>query len=42
MAEELEGLCAHAEQVDDAVFLRSDRRGTPAVRLAAHLLRGFL
>lgn len=42
MADELEALCAHAEVVDNAHFLRADRRGTPTVRLAAHLLRGFL
>ncbi|BDA46159.1 probable CDP-diacylglycerol-glycerol-3-phosphate 3-phosphatidyltransferase [Coccomyxa sp. Obi] len=42
MADELEALCAHAEVVTNAHFLRADRRGTPTVRLAAHLLRGFL
>ncbi len=42
MSEELEALRSHAEPVREAHFKRSDRRGTPTVRLAAHLLRGFL
>ena len=42
MREELERLREHAEPVQEAHFLKPERRATPTVSLAAHLLRGFL
>ena len=42
MGVELARLLAHAEPVQEAQFRRPERRASPTVRLAAHLLRGFL
>ncbi len=42
MGAELQALLEHAEPVQDAHFRRPERRASPTVSLAAHLLRGFL
>jgi hypothetical protein len=42
MAMEINLLRSNSEQVTEQDFALPERRGTPTVGLAAHLLRGFL
>lgn len=42
MAGELKALRSHSHQVKETHFHTPSRRATTAVRMAAHLLRGFL